>query len=344
MMDERPGQRILNETVKRIDYKSIGTRYRQLVEQKQPRRVDGFTHPTGETLERLAKTIEAGPQFVPTPFPLLNEACRGMAAGQGLQTGSIYFIGAGPGVGKSLFASPIVNHSTAQGVPTCVINLEMGWGETMLRYIAQDTITPIMRLEPGEHFKREVFDQAASEYVRKRKANLYMNESPEPFSGEQITKIITVLALDHGVRLFVIDFIQRILVQGGGNRREAVESVSRSLDTLAKGLDVVILALSQLTRAAAEQDDRTPKASDLQWSSALEQDARMVLILDHTRIEHDVKKYRKLWPLVIVKNRSGYSREIVMEQNLTTLSTSESNIQGDATFDHLLKKWESPWP
>ena len=343
MVQERADRGMINQTVKRINYASIETRYQELTKNLGPRRSEGFTLPTEETLAQLGETIERGPQFVATPFPLLNQSCRGLAAGKGLQPGSVYFVGGGPGVGKSLFASPLVNHSTRKGVPTCVINLEMGWEETMLRYIAQDTNTPVLRLEPGEHFDRKTFDEAAQKYIGQRKAGLYMNESPEPFSGKEIAKIITVLALDQSVKLFVIDFVQRIRVKGGANRRDAVESVSRSLDSLAKHLNVVILALSQLTRSAAEQDERTPKASDLQWSSALEQDARMVLILDHTRIEHNVKENWKRWAVVIAKNRSGYSREILMEHNLTTLSTSELNDQDGWTFDHNMKKW-SDWP
>ena len=83
-------------------------------------------------------------------------------------------------------------------------------------------------------------------------------------------------------KLVVIDYLQLMTMPGGGgkSRNEEVTAISRSLKILAKDFNIPIIALSQLSRGAAQRDDHTPQLSDLRDSGAIEQDADTVMFID----------------------------------------------------------------
>jgi replicative DNA helicase len=319
-----------------VDLDEIRRRYVALPKDQPARTV---TPSSPRLFERYRAELLAGPRAIPTPFPRLNAACRGLAAGTGLQTGSLYWIAAGSGIGKSLFALPFLDKATRDGIPSAYLNLEMPGIETYTRMLAQSTRTPIRLLEPGTGFSVAAFDRAVTGFLKGRSAPLYMNDRPHVYSARELVQIIEVMAVELGVKLFALDFIQRVRVDGGHGRRDEIESASRQLDDVAKRLDITILGLSQLTREASRDLMNTPTPSDLQWSSALEQDARGVFVLDHTRLE-DAGTFVR-FALRVAKNRSGAKPDVIMRQDKVTLAIEEDPCQGQE-WDHATSRWFLP--
>jgi replicative DNA helicase len=111
--------------------------------------------------------------------------------------------------------------------------------------------------------------------------------------------------------LIIIDYIQ--LMSGGGtaeNRQQEVSVISRGLKSLAKELEVPIIALSQLSRAVEQRADHRPQLSDLRESGSIEQDADLVMFLYrpeyyHTREEAQEKGTVGKAELIISKQRNG---------------------------------------
>src|SRR3546814_20130219 len=85
----------------------------------------------------------------------------------------------------------------------------------------------------------------------------------------------------HNVGFIVVDYLQLLQgsLKGGDNRVQEISEISRGLKTLAKELNVPVLALSQLSRAVEQREDKKPQLSDLRESGSIKKDADMVLFV-----------------------------------------------------------------
>ncbi len=112
--------------------------------------------------------------------------------------------------------------------------------------------------------------------------------------------------MDHDLKIIIIDYIQ--LMTGTGHsesRQQEVSEISRSLKSLARELNVPVIALSQLSRAVEKRDDKRPMMSDLRESGGLEQDADVVMfIYREDYYDHDTDR-KNISEIIIAKQRNG---------------------------------------
>jgi replicative DNA helicase len=121
------------------------------------------------------------------------------------------------------------------------------------------------------------------------------------------------------IGVLMVDYIQLVDSDDSrDSRQEQIAKISRRLKTLARELEVPVVALSQLNRAVESREDKRPRMADLRESGAIEQDADMVLLL-HRPEQYDQNDQPGIAELILAKNRNGRTGSIKVhfEKNLT---------------------------
>ena len=123
----------------------------------------------------------------------------------------------------------------------------------------------------------------------------------------QIRAIARRLQAEHGLALLIVDYLQLIQPRNTYDSPvQAITEISRSLKSLAKELNIPVLALSQLSRAVEQRTTRTPKLSDLRDSGSIEQDADVIIFLYRDEVYNkDSNDNKGKAEIIIAKQRNG---------------------------------------
>lgn len=210
----------------------------------------------------------------------------------GLHDSDLIILAGRPGMGKTSLVTNIafntaqryvddtvrdgMPHEKSVGAPVAFFSLEMSADQLATRILAEQSNISSEALRMGK-ISREDFQSLSFASQRLAELPLYIDDSP----GLTIAGLRTRarrLKRRHNIGLVIIDYLQ--LLSGSGrandNRVNEISEISRGLKTLAKELGVPVIALSQLSRAVEQRDDKRPMLSDLRESGSIEQDADMV--------------------------------------------------------------------
>jgi replicative DNA helicase len=210
----------------------------------------------------------------------------------GLHKSDLVILAGRPGMGKTSLATNIafaaaqrfardiedgIEPAKSAGAPTSFFSLEMSADQLATRILAEESGISSENLRMGKISQQE-FRQLARAAAELQSLPLYIDDTP----GLTIAALRTRarrLKRQKGIAFVVVDYLQ--LLQGTGrsgsdNRVQEISEISRGLKQLAKELEVPVLALSQLSRAVEQREDKRPQLSDLRESGSIEQDADMV--------------------------------------------------------------------
>ncbi|MCK5156571.1 MAG: replicative DNA helicase [Spirochaetales bacterium] len=256
-----------------------------------------------ETVNIIEKLFHAGGDYtgVPTGFSELDQFTSGF------QDSEYIVIGARPSVGKTALALTMASYmSVHKKIPVGFFTLEMSGKSLMQRLLSAEAKIDSSRIRNGM-LKHSDFSKLTEAAGRLYEAPLYIEDTPN----------IKLLALraqarrmkkNENIRAIFIDYIGLIGSDNKNNipRHEQVAEISRSLKSLARELDIPIIALSQVGR---QSEGKEPTLADLRESGSIEQDADVVMFIHKERetdkeLEHNAKATIEI-NLILAKQRNG---------------------------------------
>ena len=206
----------------------------------------------------------------------------------GLHPSDLIILAGRPSMGKTALATNIAfNAALAQiddpeagsGASVAFFSLEMSAEQLAGRLLAQESNVPSDHIRRG-HITESDFPRFRMVAERCASLPLYIDDTPA-LSISAVRTRARRLKRKHGLGLVVIDYLQLLQGSSGGKegRVQEVSEITRGLKALAKELHVPVIALSQLSRAVEQRDDKRPQLSDLRESGSIEQDADVVMFV-----------------------------------------------------------------
>jgi replicative DNA helicase len=250
----------------------------------------------------------------------------------GFQKSELVIIAARPSVGKTAFALNIAaNIGIRQKKNVAVFSLEMSKEALVQRMLCSEARIDSQKLRKGflETDKWAPLTTAAGKLAD---ANIFIDETPG-ISDMQLRAMARRVQARHGLDVAVVDYLQLMSTTRRRNegRTQEITEISRSLKSLARELNIPIIALSQLSRAVETRGkDKRPILSDLRESGAIEQDADMVVFLYRDELYSPNTPDKSIVEVIIQKQRNGPTGTI-------KLRFSKEYTR----FDNL-ERWEEP--
>lgn len=285
------------------------------------RRLTHSLRPIREVLDKYYDRIEYLHQHqgetvgLPTGFVDLDRLLGG------LEKSDLAIIAGRPGMGKTSLALSIAQNAVLRlGSVVALFSLEMSGEQLVQRLVAAETGIDSRRLRVGDLRGME-WDQFVKSTGVLADTLLFIDDTPSPSPMEIRTKARR-LAAEYKLDLVVIDYLQLMRGERGGraeNRVQEISFISRSLKSLARELEVPVLALSQLSRAVEQRQDKHPVLADLRESGAIEQDADIVMFIYRDEAYNENTERPNIAEIQVSKHRNGPtgSVELYFDRKLT---------------------------
>ncbi len=275
----------------------------QQSEQRHAEKLDELLNLAIEQLEANDGRIITG---VGTGYPSLDEITSG------LQVGELIIVAARPSMGKTALALNIAENIVMRDTPVALFSLEMSRQQLVQRLLSSRSSVSGHKIRRNMLSDRdmEAIIQATNDLMGKP---LFIDDTPS-LTITQLRAKARRLKQTENIGVILIDYLQ-LMTSGkrAESRQQEVSDISRGIKALARELEVPVVCLSQLNRAAEQREGHRPRMSDLRESGSIEQDADVVAMLhresyyhqnDPSWMEANEDKC-SLAELIIAKQRNG---------------------------------------
>ena len=291
-----------------------------------------FDNAVRQTIEMASSAYknEEGIVGVPTGLKDLDDRLGG------LHKSDLIIIAGRPSMGKTALATNIAFHAAKKIQETgnkgsiAFFSLEMSSEQLSTRILAEQSRIKSNDIRPGK-ISEEQFEQFIQTSKNISELPLYIDETPAISIAALSNRARRIKRL-HGLDMIVIDYIQlmRATFAVKEGRVQEISEITQGLKALAKELSVPVLALSQLSRAVEQRDDKKPQLSDLRESGSIEQDADVVMFVyresyylkskeprpatvEHAEWQAKMNEVSHLAELIIGKQRHGPTGNVMLE-------------------------------
>jgi len=233
----------------------------------------------------------------------------------GWQKTDLIILAARPAMGKTAFALNCTINAVKAGHPVIFFSLEMANIDLMSRLVASEGRVDSSRLRRGDLTEddRNRLMQGVRQ-IGTMPAMLGLDETPG-MSLMEIRSRCRRFKKEHGLGLVVIDYLQLISASSGrksDSREREIAEISSGLKSLAKELEIPIIALAQLNRESDKRIDKRPKMSDLRESGSIEMDADLILFVYRDEYYNKASEDAGKAEIIIGKNRHGSTENVLL--------------------------------
>ena len=227
----------------------------------------------------------------------------------GLHEDNLIILAARPAMGKTALALNIAQYiAVKEKKPVAIFSLEMGAESLIERMLAAEGMVEGYHLKTG-NLSVEEWSRLVHAQGNLYDAPIFVDDTAGIRISEIRSKARKLAQEMGGLGVIIIDYLQLITGSKGENRQQVVSEISRELKILAKDLKVPVIALSQLSRAVEQRQDRRPMLADLRESGSIEQDADIVAFLYrdayYQKEQADSQEANNVTELILEKNRHG---------------------------------------
>lgn len=224
----------------------------------------------------------------------------------GLQPGDLLIIAGRPSMGKTSLALNMAEYVAIEvGLPVAVFSMEMGGTQLAMRMLSSVGRLDAHRVRTGR-LNDDEWSRLSFALGKMHEAPLYIDETPALNPIDLRARARRLHRQCGKLGMIVIDYLQLMSVSGQGeNRATEISEISRSLKSLAKELNVPVVALSQLNRSLEQRPNKRPVMSDLRESGAIEQDADVIMFIYRDEVYNPDTPDKGSAEIIIGKQRNG---------------------------------------
>ena len=232
----------------------------------------------------------------------------------GLHGGELVIIAGRPSMGKTALAMNIAESCAVdQNKAVAIFSMEMGSEQIVTRLLGSVAKVDQQKMRTGK-MDDDDWAKIANGLGRLNEAPLFIDEGSALNSYELRARARRLdRSTEGGLGLIVVDYIQLMSPLGGPqgeNRATEISEISRSLKSLAKELNIPVVALSQLNRNVDSRPDKRPQMSDLRESGAIEQDADVIMFIYRQIVYSKDPADEGIAEIIVAKQRSGPIKDI----------------------------------
>ncbi|WOH37093.1 replicative DNA helicase [Thalassotalea fonticola] len=266
-----------------------------------PENIHSVMEKTVDKIEKLYGQPHGGVTGVSTGFTDLDK----MTAG--LQPSDLIIIAARPSMGKTTFAMNLAeNAAMMQDKPALIFSLEMPSDQIMMRMLASLGRIDQTKIRTGQLGDEDWAKLSNTMSLIVDKGKMFVDDAAGLTPTEVRSRARRVARDNGGLSMIMIDYLQLMRVpQFSDNRTLEIAEISRSLKSLAKELQVPVVALSQLNRSLEQRADKRPINSDLRESGSIEQDADLIMFIYRDEVYNEDSADKGTAEIILGKQRNG---------------------------------------
>lgn len=236
---------------------------------------------------------------IPTGFTDFDERTSG------LQSADFIVVAARPSMGKTALALNIAMHvGIKEKQPVAIFSLEMAKEQLVQRLLCAHAMVNLHHVRRG-YLSQQDWKKLVRTASVLSEAPVFVDDTPG-ISILELRAKARRLKARYGIKLIIVDYLQ--LIAGSytraDSRQQEISEISRALKSLARELNVPVIVLSQLNRAAEQRHEHRPQLSDLRESGAIEQDADLVILMLR-KAYYDENADPGEAEIIIAKQRNG---------------------------------------